>query len=109
MAYFATLKTGVDYTVGGATFLKGQEKEVDENLHEYLSTKENFEVREGESFVDVNENGVDDSEELAELKAKSRDELDEIAADLELDPKDYKNKTELAKAILAKEAELDEE
>lgn len=43
---------------------------------------------------------------LEELNSMKREELDEIAKDLELNPEDYKNKGLIAEAIEKKEVEL---
>ncbi len=57
---------------------------------------------------DAEDTGSGDNkvETAAHLAKKGRKELDQIATDLELNPKDYSNKEEIAKAIFNKREQL---
>jgi hypothetical protein len=101
MSYFAKLVKGQDYTVSGIKFLLGVEHEVAEDLHDYLQDNPQFKVREGDSKAAADL--TNDDKEAAELAKKSREDLNELAEALELNPKDYSNRLEIAKAIIAAE------
>lgn len=110
MAYFAKLENGETYEVSGVKFTKGKEYEVAQDLYEYLQDNAQFVVREGEAAAKDSKQGQEgddltdaELEEAKELEKKSRDDLDELAIELELDPKAYKTKLDVAKAIIVAE------
>lgn len=112
--YYATLIKGKDYRVSGINFLIDEEREVNEDLHSYLSKSPVFSVR-TEVFVPKKDEVKEDTaatsikDEAKELTIQyKREELNALAEELDLNPDDYKTELQIAKAIVKAEKELEE-